>query len=160
MTRSWKPCLFLRSQISRIFHTSPLLSARKPDLKDWRKRHAAYKQGLRESVARDTAQLNKIRAHIKSGGSLNDEELQETFDELKRDYMHDLRRYPLITGLSAFASVATFIATAGLLCWWMGFVSVERVEGGRGSGSNDMVDRALSNAMLEGIRDGGNDRTR
>ena len=157
-TRSWKPCFFLRAPNSRIFHTSPPLSARTPDpLKDWRKRHAAYKQGLRESVARDTAQFNKIRAHVKSGGSLNDEELQETFDELKRDYMHDLRRYPLITGLSAFASVAIFVVPVVLLSWWWeGALSVEKDE----AGTNDKVDWALSNAMLEGIRDGGNERSR
>lgn len=75
---------------------------------------------------------------------------------MKRDYMDDLRQYPLITALSAITTMAIVVSPFGLLCWWMGwFASVEKDEGGR-----DMVDRALSNAMLEGWREGENVKDR
>lgn len=109
-------------------------------------------------VARDTAQINKIRAHLSSGGSFNDEALQETFDELKRDYIDDLRRYPVLTALSAFATIAISVAPFGLLFWWIGWcpllTPVEQDETGR----NDKVDKALSDAIWKGWRDGKNER--
>lgn len=109
------------------------MSARKPDPHDWqgwrkefnqelgnsRKRYAAYKQGLKESLARDEARNARLYARLREKKSFTRQEIQAIEAELTHDYMGDLRQYRVITAVGTFLAMGIIVSPSGALCWWM-----------------------------------------